>query len=113
MCGKRLSATQAFELVEERQPARRVGVDEPARKSRRNRRRAPGPVRRSRVGRAPSAFRRAISAGRHDHVEMGVMGHPPSPQLVEHGVKPRWAPRCLGSAAMVSSVSAVARNSRS
>ena len=28
MCGKGLSATQAFELVEERQPARRVGVDE-------------------------------------------------------------------------------------
>src|SRR6202047_617114 len=38
MCGKGLSATQAFELVEERQPARRVGVDETGQESRRNRR---------------------------------------------------------------------------
>ena len=28
MCGKGLSATQAFELVEEHQPAHRVGIDE-------------------------------------------------------------------------------------
>src|SRR5208282_5039863 len=51
------------------------------------------------------------AATRHDHVTCGwwVMAEP---QLCRTAVKPILAPRCLGSAAIVSTVSAAALNKR-
>ena len=62
MRGEGLSATQAFELAEERQPARRVGVgetgqEEPPEQAGEH----PHRQEEAGLGSAPSAFRRAIS----------------------------------------------------
>jgi len=59
--------------------------------------------------RSPSS---EIAATRHDHVDMRVMCHGRT-QVWRTEVMPTRAPRCFGSAAMVTRVSAEALNSRS
>jgi hypothetical protein len=57
------------------------------------------------------APRRQACAG-HDHVDVGMVGQRRTP-CVQHAVMPTRAPTRLGSAAMVITVSAEARNRRS
>src|SRR5258705_13912036 len=52
------------------------------------------------------------ATARHDHVHVGVMGHSRAP-VCSTEVIPILAPRCLGSAAIVSIVSAETLNKRS
>src|SRR6202048_678364 len=111
--GEGLAATQALDLAEARHPARRVGIGE------------------------PSPEEPPEQAGEHPHrqKEGGLAVHqrvpssdipPPGtiiwacgwwviaePQVWSTAVAPMRAPRCLGSAAIVSSVSAAVRNKRS
>ena len=75
--------------------------------------RAPAPATESRAGRISSACRPAISRRPARSCEHADGGSLPSPRCGARRWRRSRAPRCLGSAAMVSSVSAAARNSRS
>jgi hypothetical protein len=63
----------------------------------------------ARPARDPARAIEREAAARHDAVDVRVMGERRAPG-VEHGGEAARAPRCLGSAAMVSSVSAAALN---
>ena len=85
MCGKGLSVTQAVELAEERQPARRVGVGEPGQEEPPEQA-GEHPHRQEEAGSAghPARAVERYPAARHDHVEMRMVGHRRAP-AVEHG----------------------------
>ena len=113
MGGEGPPIAQAVEIAEERQPARRVGVgeagqEEPAEQAREH------PHRQQEAG--PAGTQRVPSSEiPPPGTIMWMCGWwvIAEPQLWSTAVAPMRAPRCLGSAAMVSSVSAAARNSRS
>src|SRR5437763_11027243 len=113
MRGEGLAPAQALDLAKERQPACRVGVDErrqeePPEQAGKHphRRRKPGLQRTQRVPSSdiPPPGTIIWTCGWWVIVE---------PQLWSTAVAPMRAPRCFGSAAIVSSVSAAVRNSRS
>ena len=85
MGGEGSSATQAVELAEERQPARRVGVGEPGQEEPPEQA-GEHPHRQQEAGSAayPARAVERDPAARHDHVEMRVVGHRRAPG-VEHG----------------------------
>src|SRR5438270_4568617 len=113
MRGEGLAPAQALDLAKERQPACRVGVDE---------RRQEEPP--EQAGKHPHRSRKPGSQ-RTQRVPSSDIPPPGTimrtcgwwviaePQLWSTAVAPMRAPRCLGSAAIVSSVSAALRNSRS
>ena len=111
MCGEGLSVTQAVDLAEERQPARCVSVGErrPGRAAGTGGT-APAPARGTRACTAPSAS--PSSEIPPPGTIMWTCGWwvIAEPQLWSTAVAPMRAPRCRGSAAIVSSVSAVVRN---
>ena len=113
MCGEGLAAMQVLDLAKERQPARRVGAGE---------RRQEQPP--EQAGKHPHRQQKAGSQGTQRVPSSDIP--PPGtiiwmcgwwviaePQLWSTAVAPMRAPRCLGSAAIVSSVSAAVWNSRS
>ncbi len=85
MCGKGLPATQAFDLAEERQRARRVGIGEPGQEEPPEQA-GEHPHRQEEAGPAcdPSLPIVRDAAARHDDVEVRVMGHRRAP-AVQHG----------------------------
>src|SRR5215470_6233519 len=110
MCGKDLAAMQVLDLAKEREPACRVGVGE------RRQEQPPEQAgkhlhRQEKAGLAahPACPVERYPATRHNHMTCGwwVIVEP---QLWSTAVAPMRAPRCLGSAAIVSSVSAAVRN---
>ena len=111
MCVEGVAAMQALDLGKEREPARRMGVDK-RRQKQPPEQAGKHPHRQEKAGLAahPARAVERCPATRHNHMNVRMVGHCRAP-AVEHsgGV----APRCLGSAAMVSSVSAAVRNSRS
>src|SRR5271169_2194274 len=64
------------------------------------------------LARQPTLAIQGDAAARHDHMDMWVMSHGRSPG-VSTAVMPIRAPRCSGSAAIVSTASDDALNSRS
>ena len=113
MGGEGPPIAQAVEITEEGQPGRRVASARPARKSRRNRRES------TRTGSRKLGRQRIQRVPSNDIPPPGTIMWTcgwwviVEPQLWSTAVAPMRAPRCLGSAAMVSSVSAAVRNSRS
>ena len=63
--------------------------------------------------RYPAASVRRDAAARHDHMDMRIWCVIADPQVWSTAVMPMRAPRCFGSAAIVSTVSDAALNSRS
>src|SRR5215472_13582973 len=108
-CGEGLAAMQVLDFAKEREPACRVGVGE------RRQEQPPEQVgqhshRQEKAGLAahPAGPVERYPTARHNHMDVRM-----EPQLWSTAVAPMRAPRCLGSAAIVSSVSAAVWNSRS
>src|SRR5712691_4754566 len=85
MCGKGLPATQAFDLAEQCQPARRVGIGEPGQEEPPEQAgEHPHGQQEARSARHPARVVMRYPAGWDDDVEMRMMGHRRAPG-VEHG----------------------------
>ncbi len=85
MCGKGLPATQAFDLAEQCQPARRVGIGEPGQEEPPEQAgEHPHRQQEARSARHPARVVMRYPAGWDDDVEMRMMGHRRAPG-VEHG----------------------------
>src|SRR5437016_5841323 len=113
MGGKGCPVAQAIEIAEEHQPGGCMRVGEPGQEEPPEQA-GQHPHRQQDAGSTghPARVVERYPAARHDHVEMR-MWVIAEPQLWSTAVAPMRAPRCLGSAAIVSSVSAAVRNSRS
>ena len=123
MCGKDLAAMQVLDLAKEREPACRVGVGE------RSQKQPPEQAgehwhRQEEAGLAayPARAVKRYPAARHDNMHVRMVGERRSPG-VEHGGgadarrgawdRGAFSPRACPVGAIVSSVSAAVRNSRS